>query len=211
MKTVICVVSLAVVSVANTASAQPPDPRPGPSTPVTVVNTPLPVTGTVSGDVNATIVGTPDVKATIVGTPEVTIASRQVAFTKRLCIPNFCTPASPSSFTVPAATAGGETVKELVVDFVTGLCTGTGRLSNMELFTPNGTIADTGDSFSTQYFPFAETQYNSALGLNGVQSFSQPTHFTYVPGTVVSTTFSIVQAGQNFCRIQLNGHFVTTP
>ena len=202
MKTVICAVILGAISVATTASAQgPPVPIPAPSMPVTITNTPLPVTGTVSGSVNATIVGTPEVR----------IATGHVAFTKRLCIPNFCTPASASSFTVPATTAGGETVKELVIDFVTGLCTGTGRLSNMELSTPNGTIADTGDSFSTQYFPFAETQYNSALGLNGVQSFSQQTHSTYVPGTVVSTTYSIVQAGQNFCRIQLNGHFVTTP
>lgn len=203
MKTVIGVCALAAVSVASSAFAQAPDPRLGPSTPVTVVNTPLPVTGTVSGNINATIVGTPEVK----------IATRQVPFAKTLCIPNFCTPASPDTFTVPATTNGGQTVSELVIDFVSGACTGTGRLASMWLESTHGTkaIADTGDNFTRNFFPFAETQYNSALGLNGLQSFSQQTSITYVPGTVVSTTYTIVQAGDNQCRLQLNGHFVTTP
>lgn len=204
MKAVICAITLGAISAATSASAQgPPNPVPAPSMPVTVMNTPLPVTGTVSGSVNATIVGTPVVK----------IATGHVAFTKRLCIPNFCTPASPSSFTVPGTTAGGQTVKELVIEFVTGLCTGTGRIGEMWLEAENGTeaIADTGDNFSRNVFPASASPYNSALGLNGSQSFSQQTSITYSPGTAVSTTYSILQAGQNFCRIQLNGHFVTTP
>lgn len=211
MKTSICVASIAAICFAGPSFAQAPDPRPGPSTPVTVVNTPLPVTGTISGDVTATVTG--DVNATLVGTPQVRIATDHVSFSKRLCIPDFCTPASPSSFTVPSSTAGGQTVKELVIEFVSARCSGTGRIGDVELRGELGTqtIAATGDNFSINYFPAAVDQYNSALGQNGVQSLAHQTHITYVPGTEVSTTYSIVQAGQNFCRVQLNGRFVTTP
>lgn len=64
MKILVGVITLTAVSIARSSFAQAPDPRLGPSTPVTVVNTPLPVTGTVTGTVNATIVGTPEVKIT---------------------------------------------------------------------------------------------------------------------------------------------------
>jgi len=208
MKSCICLITVAAISFASSSFAQVPDPRPGPSTPVTVVNTPLPVTGTISGTVDATVTG--NVNATIVGTPQVKIATDQVPFTKQLCLPN-CSAGSPRSFTVPGSTAGGQTVKELVIDFVSFRCTGTGRIGDVELLAENGAkaVADTGDNFSTNYFPAAVDQYDSALGQNGLQAGAQHTSITYVPGTTVDMIYSIMQAGENVCRVQLNGHFVT--
>lgn len=46
MKLAASIAALVWLSLPSTAFAQQPDPRPGPSTPVTVMNTPLPVTGT---------------------------------------------------------------------------------------------------------------------------------------------------------------------
>ena len=168
----------------------------------------MPVTGSISGTVNANVTG--DVNAAIVGTPQVKIATDQVPFAKQLCLPNFCTQASQSSFTVPDATAGGQAVKELVINFVSGRCTGTGRMGAVELIATKGAavIADTGDNFSTNYFPAAVDQYDSALGQNGLQAFAQHTQITYAPGTSIQMTFSVMQAGEIFCKVQLNGHFV---
>ena len=209
MKLCVYVVGITTITLGSVAFGQIPDPRPGPSTPVTVVNTPLPVTGTISGNVNATVTG--NVNATITGTPQVKIATDQVAFTKGLCLPS-CVAGSPDSFTVPSITAGGLPIKELVIDFVSGICTGTGRIAEVDLSAKNGpaVVADTGDNFSRNYFPLAVDQYNSALGQNGVQAFAQQTHITYAPGTIVSMSYSIVQGGENFCQVQMNGHFVTT-
>jgi len=189
-----------------------PDPRPGPSTPVTVVNTPLPVTGTVSGNVNATVTG--NVNATIVGTPQVKIASGQVAFAKHFCfgtIPGACVPAVPAAFTVPAITADGQAVKELVIDFVSGVCVGTARTTFVEIRAVNGTeiAADTGDNFSYNYIPVEVAQFADTLGVNAAQGLAQRTVITFVPGTAVELSFNFVKAGDMNCRVQLNGHFVT--
>ena len=189
-----------------------PDPRPGPSTPVTVMNTPLPVTGTVTGNVNATVTG--NVNATIVGTPQVKIASNQVAFAKRFCfgtIPNVCVPAAPESFTVPAITAGGQTVKELVIDFVSGICVGSARTTFVRIRAIDGPeiVADTGDNYSFNYIPVSVAQFASELGQNSSQALAEQTRITFVPGMLVDFSLDFAKAGEMACRVQLNGHFVT--
>jgi hypothetical protein len=141
-------------------------------------------------------------------------------FAKLLCvqnIPSDCNPYSsalvvPPSFTVPGKTASGKNVKQLVVNFISGSCVGTGRttelLVNGEPSTPI-LLADSGDNFSENVVPMAVAQFNDVSGQNAVQAFAQHTQLVYLPGTVVSASYDVVAGGIVRCRAQLNGYFVT--
>jgi hypothetical protein len=150
-------------------------------------------------------------------------ANHRVPFVKLLCVNTSgppCvsgaagpTPPLPGSFNVPAATASGDAVKELVVEFVTSNCVGTARTTSVFIDGRPGTqtlqVADTGDNFSANKFPMSVAQFNDILNVNAEQSFAQQTHLTYAPGTTVSISFSITKPGSMQCAVQLNGHFVT--
>jgi hypothetical protein len=160
----------------------------------------------------------------VVNTPlSVTTASHRVPFVKLLCTNNIgppCvssaagpTPVLPGFFTVPAVTASGDAVKELVVEFVTCNCVGTARTTDVFIDARPGTqtlqVADTGDNFSANKFPMSVAQFNDTLNANAEQSFAQRTQMTYAPGTIVSVSFGITKPGVMQCAVQLNGHFVT--
>ncbi len=137
-------------------------------------------------------------------------------FAKLLCIgPNPCPfggDPSPTSFTVPAATAAGVPVKRLVISFVSGNCVGTGRSTEVFLRgLPEGAkvIANTGDNFTDNHFPLALAQYAPAPGINAVAAFASPAQIIYAPGTTVSISYDRAAAGEIYCRAQLNGYFVT--
>ena len=166
----------------------------------------------------------PSKDVNVVNTPlSVTIASHRVPFVKLLCVSTVgppCissaagpTPPLPSFFNVPTATASGDAVKELVVEFVTGNCVGTARTTEVFIDARPGTqtlqVADTGDNFSANKFPMSVAQFNDTLNQNADQTFAQQTQMTYVPGTTVSINFSIQKSGSMQCAVQLNGHFVT--
>jgi hypothetical protein len=199
----------ACCATASQAQQGPPD-----GLGVRVLNTPLPVTGstTVSGSVAASQSGTWNVTATI--------ANKQTPFAKLLCIGSQpcvsglngpTTPALPFFFIVPTSTASGGIVKELVVEFVSGDCVGTGRTTRIDLFGTSGSpqLADTGDNFSANKIPMSVAQFNDTLNENAVQSFAQRTQLTYLPGTTISINVDFAKSGVIVCKVQLNGHFIT--
>jgi hypothetical protein len=151
-------------------------------------------------------------------------AKHKVPFAKSLCASNLVTcvttvagvttPALPVSFIVPAATASGDAVKELVVKFISGECVGTARTTAIFLYGSPGSpsalqVADTGDNFSTDKIPMSVAQFNNVPNVNAVQAFAQQTQLTYTPGTTISTSFDFVSDGIMACFVQLHGHFVT--
>jgi hypothetical protein len=150
---------------------------------------------------------------------------QRVPFTKLLCLSTLgtcvttvagvTTPALPVSFIVPAATASGDAVKELVVEFVSGDCAGTARTTTVFLEGISGgsgglRVADTGDNFTSNKIPMSVAQFNDVPNVNGVQAFAQQTQLTYAPGTTISVTFDFAKGGVMACFVTLNGHFVTS-
>lgn len=152
----------------------------------------------------------------------VNVVPTTMPFAKSLCvtnIPGVCDatasrPALPDSFVVPATTAGGEPVKGLVIEFVSGTCVGTGRSTFVEITgNPGAGVPinpNTGDNFSSNRLPLSVAQFLPPAGVvvNGSQAFAQSTRMYFDPGTNVATNFDIVVGGQIVCRSQLNGHFV---
>jgi hypothetical protein len=150
-----------------------------------------------------------------------TTASHRVPFAKMLCASNIdtclttvvngTTPTLPQTFVAPATTASGDAVKELVVEFVSGSCSGSARTAGVFIEANPGTlqVANTGDSFSVNVIPMAVAQFNDVPGGNGVQAFAQQTQITYAPGTTIGVTFDFAKAGGLRCLVQLNGHYNT--
>ena len=152
--------------------------------------------------------------------PDLTRTTTDVPFTKLLCVADFAftctttvdgnvTPVLPGSFTVPSLTASGKAVKQLVINFVSGSCVGTGRTTEVLIFGSLGTpqVADTGDNFTLNTIPMAVAQFNDTLGLNAVQAFAQETKLVYRPGTKISMSFDAAKGGVMACKLELNGHF----
>ena len=140
-------------------------------------------------------------------------------FSKLLCLTDIsgaCSASSaqpnlPASFVVPSVTNTGQPVKQVVIEFVSGTCVGTGRSTFVEIVSrPGGSLAnpDTGDNFSRNPFPLAVAQFLQAPGINGAQAFAQAARMYFNPGDTVSMSFDFVAAGALVCRAQLNGHFV---
>jgi hypothetical protein len=147
-------------------------------------------------------------------------ATITVPFTKLLCLANFAfdcissvggnnTPVLPGFFTVPSLTASGKAVNQLVVDFVSGSCVGTGRTTEVLISGALGTpqVADSGDNFTVNTIPMAVAQFNDILGQNAVQAFAQQTRLVYSPATKISMLFDFAKGGATACKLQLNGHF----
>ena len=147
-------------------------------------------------------------------------ATITVPFTKSLCVANFpfdcttsiggnVTPVLPGFFTVPSLTASGKALKQLVVNFVSGSCVGTGRTTEVLISGALGTpqVAESGDNFTLNAIPMAVAQFNDILGQNAVQAFAQHTQLVYSPGTKISIAFDAAKGGAVACKLQLNGHF----
>jgi hypothetical protein len=121
----------------NSLIASPPPP----SVPVTVVNNPLQVAGTVNANIGTPTVNVaslPPVSATPTNS-SITVANPVTSplpvhdvndpadnpYSASACFSpsgvEGCTPAA-STFTVPSTTPSGQAVKQLVVDFVSGTC-----------------------------------------------------------------------------------------
>jgi hypothetical protein len=118
-----------------------------------------------------------------------------------------------NSFVVPAATSTGAPVKRLVIDFVSGECSGgTGRATEVILLADSlpaaGATADTGDNFLQNFFPLALAQYAQA-GVTAVASFATPVRIMLNPGMTVSVANNLDVSGPLYCKAQLNGYFVT--
>ena len=139
-------------------------------------------------------------------------------FAKTLCLSNapaaLCgdaSPALPGSFVVPSVTSTGEHVKQLVIEFVSGSCVGTGRATFVQIFSrPPGTsaTAPTGDNFSDNFFPLAVAQAIGGAGTNGAQAFSQAARIYLEPGMVVAMSFDFAASGVLNCRAHLGGRFL---
>jgi hypothetical protein len=100
-------------------------------------------------------------------------------------------------------------VQQLVINFVSGSCVGTGRTTEIVIFGLLGApqVADSGDNFTVNTIPVAVAQFNDILGENAVQAFAQPTHLVYSPGTRISMSFDFAKGGAIGCKLELNGHF----
>ena len=123
-------------------------------------------------------------------------------FSKQLCL---------TDIAGACITNTGQTVKQLVIEFVSGLCVGTGRSTFVEIANrPVGGFAtsDAGDNYSTNRFPLAVAQFLQAPGVNGAQAFAQAARIYLNPGNTVSMSFDFVASGVLVCRAELNGHFV---
>ena len=140
-------------------------------------------------------------------------------FAKTLCLTDIAggcaagptQPSLPSEFVVPAATISGESVKQLVIEFVSGTCVGTGRSTFVEIASRSSEDfdnPDTGDNFTRNRFPLSVAQFLQAPGVNGAQAFAQATRIYLKPGVTVRISFDVVAAGGLVCRAQLNGYFV---
>ena len=149
-----------------------------PPTPVTVVNTTLPVSIQGSSAVTAGQSGTWNVGVN--NTVSAPVLTRDVdttnRFTKQLCEDDASATCSaavnspffqvPGSFVVPSTTAAGKTVKLLVIDFVSAVCSGTGRRSEIALLASSGSAnasIATGDNFSQNAFHFPGTESSTPL------------------------------------------------
>ena len=146
--------------------------------------------------------------------------SDTVPFSKLLCLTTYADacdansgrPDLEPSFVVPVVLEDGEEVRQLIIESVSGVCSGTGRSTYVRLkVTPDGlqTNPDTGDNFSENYFPIAVAQFVAGGGSNGAQVLSHPTTVNLQPGMNVEMTFDFVEAGNLVCLVQLHGHFVT--
>jgi len=140
-------------------------------------------------------------------------------FAKTLCLTDISgacdagqtQPELPSEFVVPSLMNTGEPVKQLVIEFVSGTCIGSGRSTFVEIASqPSGGFdnPDTGDNFTRNRFPLAVAQFLQAPGVNGAQAFAQSARIYLEPDVTVRISFDIVAAGGIVCKAQLNGHFV---
>ena len=141
---------------------------------------------------------------------------------------NYCGTNTSSSFVVPSITSGGAAVKRLVVDNVAGLCSSfnnaTLLLTNVALtgqFVPDS--VPNGDSTTTHWMPLVGPAHgyvnDPSIGppLGGVQEtdygYGQNTHFSFNPGTTVSSFFEYsftgvgdIDAG---CIVNVEGYLAT--
>lgn len=145
------------------------------------------------------------------------LAAPLTSFSKRLCDSNapaaLCDstqPALPTSFTV-VHKIGRKKVNQLVIDFVSGACVGSGRSDVIFISaTPDGgakSNPDSGDNFSDNFFYFTPNQYIPPAGTNGVQVFSQSSKIYLNPGDTVTLSHDLAEAGVQRCTAELNGHY----
>jgi hypothetical protein len=187
------------------------------SAPVTVVNTPLPVTGTttVSGTVNATQSGAWNVGIT--GTPMVSVTNANKSlllvrdvdnpalqpFVFDLCAP--ITPAGPcpsNSFTIPSTTATGQPVQRFVVEYVSGGC-GLGIGSFFDHIAVVTSVNGTGGTY--QVIPTLAGQESPI----NVYSFAQQLRGYADAGTDARLDVSTTGAGFPQCTATVSGYLVT--
>ncbi len=195
--------------------------------PVTVANTPLPVTG----NVQATVLNTLDARVAgnvgITGTVAVTNAAGSPLlvhivnpqddepFQTALCsqLGDFATPRCPSSitnrFTVPGTTGSGLPVRRLVIEHVSGQCSGTGQAANPELDAHLSVAPPGGLDVSFNFFVPVLNQAASATSLAS-QTFAQPVRIYADPGTDVTASESLNGGTFTVCQFQISGHFVTS-
>lgn len=214
----------------NPIAAAPPTP----SVPVSVVNTPLAVTG----NVNANI-GTPTVNVAslppISGAVTATLSNTSVTVNNAATAPvlvrdvdnpvnnpygvSICvSPAglegcttSASTTTVPTATPSGQAVKGLVVEFFSGSCYSVpgGEVLNLVLLvTPP---AGTGVQIAPTFVPVNTLTSASFVSY----AFSQQTRFYAPPGSTIVFEASYNTASSStgppplFCGATINGYFAT--
>lgn len=195
---------------------------PTPPIPVTVANTPLPVSGMVS----ANILGTPNVNATlsnasvsINNTPTTPVLVRDVdnpaghPYTAKGCnsvtgVDGCLQGPGYDVLTVPSTTPSGETVKMLVVEFVSGVChadPGLGILAtSLSVTPPVGLVV-----YPNVFVPHVTFSDSSIVWY----AFSQQTRIYVTPGSVmqIATGFQGPSNGGQpsyFCNMTINGHFV---
>ncbi|MEJ5999317.1 hypothetical protein [Paucibacter soli] len=139
-------------------------------------------------------------------------------FAKTLCVTNsfdpLCAselPAKAGAFVVPAQTAGGEVVKRLVIEYVSGGCAGTGRATFVQIRAlPAAALSNpnTGDNFVTADFPMSVAQFAGGVNVNSAQAFAQVARLYFDPGSTVTMSFDMAAAGLQLCHAHLSGYFV---
>ena len=191
------------------------------SAPVTVVNTPLPVTGTVNANVSGnvgvnnfpsvqTVNGTIDVAA-ISGTPfEAALCHAFGPTQGALCGPQ------GSNFVVPSTTQAGLPVKRLVVENVSGICTGENTpVIAAILFSPFVADSQSNTAPTMAHF-FSLTLETTGPGPNNGQterdySFGSTTRMFFNPGDAVSEKIEVFTPSDvdAICSVQVEGTLVT--
>lgn len=193
---------------------------PPPSVPVSVVNTPLPVTGTVNANigtptVNANVLGTPNVNAAISGVPNVHVNTDSGTplvvdpdgASVRNSVSGTCGPTNfnqfgeggCSMFTVPP---GFNLVVETVSEQVAGLTTSTGEyIQHMEVGAENGNLGPL--VLIGSYLVPAQ------VGTNGVATWyagQAPVRLYYGPSTVFGCSVQVFggTGGSMYCAF--TGH-----
>jgi hypothetical protein len=192
MKTVICVVSIAAISFASPSFAQAPDPRPGPSTPVTVVNTPLPVTGTIS-------IGNLPVPLEVTGTVQVSGTEEPWRFRGACTTAGVC---GAGDYTVP-------TGKRLVIEYVSLAASGQ----------PTGDLAVGLINIRTPSVFTLLAAYQippSAIVVNGRSASSQVVRLYVNTGELVNLngaklSGSLGPGGEITYNFELTGHLIAVP
>jgi hypothetical protein len=201
----------AVLSLAPTRPAEA-----GGSAPVTVLNTPLPVQGTVnaaqSGTWNVGLTGTPSVN--IGNTPSNPVPTLDVnqptgePFQEQLCIDSeaggLC---GPQDFDVPTATNKGDSVKRLVIDYVSGHCESDAQ--------PGATLVWVGGDQSINNpsgQDYSKNYFVPVFTATGEYAFATPTRIYADPNaniSIFSYAISIGSTVHGVCDVQLSGFLMT--
>jgi hypothetical protein len=214
--------------IAVTAPFVSPHPDHGARAPrVTIANTPLPVTGyvrtTVQNTVDARVVGNVGITGSVpvtnpAGSPllvQVLNPRDDEPFQSLLChqtgdlsTPR-CPPTLADHFTVPSATSTGLPVRRLIIEHVSGLCSGTALASSPLLDASLSEAPPNGRARSLNFFVPVLNEPASATSLAS-QTFAQPVRIYADPGTNVSVREGSSGGTFTVCQYQITGHFVTS-
>src|SRR5262249_49855356 len=111
-----------------------------------------------------------------------------------------CPSGEPQSITVPTTTPSGETVKRVVIEYVSGICTVT--LNPTATFGEVGVVNVRAGLAGHSFFP------TSIPGVNH-DGFSSATRIYGDPGRSVSVDFgALVNLHAAQCRVSITGHLV---
>jgi hypothetical protein len=178
---------------------------------VTVINTPLPVQGTVNvGNFPASNAVTGSVSIT--GTPNVNVVNTLVPFGANLCVQNVVAACPPGQarITVPSATSTGSPVKWLVIEQVGGNCS---SFTSGVFITPSITFGFPPDNSAQGpiqlffHFPVNLTDV-AGFGPNGV--FQSSVRIYVRAGFFVFGGFTVLpHAADALCFLTLTGHLET--
>lgn len=143
-----------------------------------------------------TLVRVVNAKVNPVNTRDANTATQ--SFTRQICVSDNasrCDPA-PDRIDVPLVTAAGESVKQLVIDYVSARCSGDFNLQDLMLMVRSGdqSTAQDGDNFSDNELILTAGRLAQSVRINAPAGATVSTNLVSPPRVAV------------FCRVQLHGH-----